>query len=183
MSKPPVVVDAYVEEVNIVVGTSDWYAWLETIPSFHYECSTGKFTARKYSNYWNAYRRIWGKFRQEYLGKTSDLSVERMQQVATKLALPVMQYEGKRRSKPPVIESVSITDNNSPSPALADALNKISKLEAELKRSQERIAELEEIAVAAQEVVKSMATTNMTSGKTLPKLRDILREKLREHDG
>lgn len=74
--------------------------------------------------------------------------------------------------------SGALVNSNSPSPALAEALNKISDLEQALKRSQARVAELEEIVEAAKETVKNMvpAKSNMVKGLALTNLRDLLRE-------
>jgi hypothetical protein len=76
----------------IEVGYPDWFMWLERSTSFHFESSyIGKkpFTARKHKrdsgDFWYAYRKVGGKLRNAYLGKSDRLSVERMLEIAERL--------------------------------------------------------------------------------------------------
>lgn len=83
MKNPIAIVSRHgIEDLSIQIGTEEWFSWLESQSSFRYECVEGSFTARRYNNYWNAYRKRFGKLRQEYLGKSSDLTLERLVQVA-----------------------------------------------------------------------------------------------------
>ena len=71
---------------TIVVGTAEWYAWLEHHCSFSFTTDCTAFTARKEKRpggmYWYAYRRKQGKLRSVYLGKSEELTVERLSSVA-----------------------------------------------------------------------------------------------------
>ena len=75
----------------IRVGSHNWYAWLanEQNRSFSFRNDTGTFTARRErlrnGRYWYAYRRSKGKLRKVYLGKTEELSLERLNAVAAAL--------------------------------------------------------------------------------------------------
>lgn len=67
----------------IEVGTSEWYMWLNTITTFAFSNQQGAFTARKERRqrggwYWKAYRKQAGKLYRCYLGKTEELSQERL---------------------------------------------------------------------------------------------------------
>lgn len=73
------------------VGTPQWFSWLDTISSFAYEDDCGTFTARKEPSktskgYWKAYRKRHNKLYQFYLGKSEDLTAERLQEAAETLA-------------------------------------------------------------------------------------------------
>ncbi|NOK62080.1 MAG: hypothetical protein GFH27_549321n67 [Chloroflexi bacterium AL-W] len=67
----------------VIVGTSEWYAWLDTISTFAFSSEQGSFTARKERRqrggwYWKAYRKRAGKLYRCYLGKTEELSQDRL---------------------------------------------------------------------------------------------------------
>jgi predicted ATPase/ATP/maltotriose-dependent transcriptional regulator MalT len=66
----------------IPIGTAEWYSWLEQHRSFCFEAGRVTFTARKEQRsggrYWYAYRRSQGKLRTSYLGKSEELTIERL---------------------------------------------------------------------------------------------------------
>jgi LuxR family maltose regulon positive regulatory protein len=71
----------------ITVGTPPWYAWLEGVTTFAFVGPSGRFTARKErrgpaDGYWRAYRKRAGVVHSAYLGKTADLTLARLQEVA-----------------------------------------------------------------------------------------------------
>ena len=77
----------------IVVGTPAWYAWLEQATTVTFGGVSGTFTARKEHRrqtgwYWNAYRKRTGVVRSAYLGKSADLTLDRLNAIATDLAQP-----------------------------------------------------------------------------------------------
>src|SRR5919202_1179290 len=77
---------------TIVVGGDGWWRWLadEHTTTFRFSDSAGSFTARcelvKGSRYWYAYRKHAGRLRKAYLGKTSELTHDRLSNVAALLA-------------------------------------------------------------------------------------------------
>lgn len=80
-------------DCQLVVGTPDWYAWLDTATSFAFRSTQGSFTARKEragnkrgNSYWKAYVRRDGRLLHAYLGKTETLTVEHLRTVALELA-------------------------------------------------------------------------------------------------
>ena len=79
--------------VQIVVDSSDWYAWLQTASTFTFRGEEGLFTAhkeraghRRGRAYWRAYRTWHGKLHRAYLGQSEELTLERLQSVAVVLA-------------------------------------------------------------------------------------------------
>jgi predicted ATPase/DNA-binding CsgD family transcriptional regulator len=76
---------------SIKVGSDAWYTWLanEQTKSFSFRNDLGTFTARRerlrHSWYWYAYRRSKGKLHKVYLGKTEELTLERLKAVASAL--------------------------------------------------------------------------------------------------
>lgn len=114
--KNPISIVGYdsLRDTSILVGSEQWFTWLESVNSFRYEYADGSFTARRYNNYWNAYRKRFGKLRQEYLGKTQDLTLERLGEVCKVLGLPdedywLMKSEQKKSKASGYRENTSIT--------------------------------------------------------------------------
>jgi predicted ATPase/DNA-binding CsgD family transcriptional regulator len=78
---------------QLVVGTPDWYAWLSTARSFAFRSAFGTFTAHKEqaSNkrggwYWRAYHKREGTLHRVYLGKSEELTLDRLSAAAVTLA-------------------------------------------------------------------------------------------------
>src|SRR5215217_4768349 len=79
---------------EIAVDSPGWAAWLRdpATRSFSFRGSSGAFTARKEGRsggeeYWSAYRKLGGKLRKVYLGKAERLTLARLEDAATVLAL------------------------------------------------------------------------------------------------
>jgi len=79
--------------VQIVVDSSDWYAWLQTASTFTSRSEGALFTThkeragnRRGRAYWRAYRTWQGKLHRAYLGQSEELTLERLQAVAGALA-------------------------------------------------------------------------------------------------
>ena len=75
---------------QIRVGSQRWYNWLEENRGFVFEGNSGHLTARREMRrgmlYWYGYRRRGGKLSKMYLGKSEDLTHERLEQVSASLA-------------------------------------------------------------------------------------------------
>jgi LuxR family maltose regulon positive regulatory protein len=79
---------------SIAVGSPAWYAWLEAASTFAFRSAEGSFTARKERRgatgwYWKAYRKHDGTLHRAYLGKSTDLTLDRLSTIATTLAAAV----------------------------------------------------------------------------------------------
>jgi LuxR family maltose regulon positive regulatory protein len=74
---------------QIPVGSQPWYEWLSTAKKFSFKSPGGNFVAqcekRRNKDYWYAYRRA-GKLLKFYLGKTEELTAERLEQASISLA-------------------------------------------------------------------------------------------------
>lgn len=84
---------------TICIGTAAWYSWLEQHSSFTFETPHAAFTARKEQRpggwYWYAYRRSQGKLHSRYLGKSADLTLERLNETAAVFEREGEAVEGK----------------------------------------------------------------------------------------
>src|SRR5689334_13051508 len=83
---------------TISIGTAAWYSWLEQHHAFTFETSRTAFTARKEQRpggwYWYAYRRRQGKLHSAYLGKSAELTLERLNAIAEALERTGEALEG-----------------------------------------------------------------------------------------
>src|SRR5262245_10917625 len=76
---------------SLMVGSPAWYAWLEDATTFAFVSGQGGFTAHKERSgqtgwYWKAYRRHKGRLHRAYLGKSADLTLDRLNAIAIELA-------------------------------------------------------------------------------------------------
>jgi LuxR family maltose regulon positive regulatory protein len=94
----------------IPVGTPAWFAWLERATAFAFTSPAGRFTARKEARarggwYWKAYHTVHGTLHRAYLGKTADLTLDRLNQAAATLAdaavIPKPAPHGPPSTPPP----------------------------------------------------------------------------------
>lgn len=76
---------------RIPVGSAAWYTWLEGASSFAFHGAAGAFTAHKerragQRTYWKAYRKRRGRMVRGYLGRSEELTLERLVEVAASFA-------------------------------------------------------------------------------------------------
>jgi LuxR family maltose regulon positive regulatory protein len=87
----PVVKDNFLfaGEERILVGSQSWYEWLYTTRKFSFKSQSGHFVAqcekRRDKDYWYAYRRA-GKLIKVYLGKTEELTLDRLEQASISIS-------------------------------------------------------------------------------------------------
>ncbi len=94
MSRLPAVRDGLLHttphEAPVRVGTPRWLSWLRHARSFTFAGTAGTFTARHEERsgrgYWYAYRQRDGALRKVYLGRSTDLTLQRLEQAAQALA-------------------------------------------------------------------------------------------------
>lgn len=72
--------------IPIPVGSPAWFEWLSMAKNFSFKSQNGSFLAqcetRRNKGYWYAYRRRAGKLIKTYLGKTQELTPERLEQAS-----------------------------------------------------------------------------------------------------
>ncbi|HWQ47018.1 MAG TPA: hypothetical protein VN376_09130, partial [Longilinea sp.] len=75
---------------TISVGSESWFTWLTDHDGFVYEGKSGHLTARselrRGIRYWYGHRRREGKLAKTYLGKSDELTLERLEQASAILA-------------------------------------------------------------------------------------------------
>jgi len=75
---------------DVLVGSPEWFAWLEQGKTFSFFGLLGSFTARRDRVqrggwYWKAYRNRGGKLQRAYLGKGESLTLERLNRASAEL--------------------------------------------------------------------------------------------------
>jgi DNA repair exonuclease SbcCD ATPase subunit len=89
----PLVVQGLIEEDGKVfeLDSPKASAWLEEIGSFRFEPSSGHKACtvrREPSGYWYGCRKVAGKVRKKYIGKTSEVSTAKLEEIAEALEIP-----------------------------------------------------------------------------------------------
>ena len=70
------------QDERLPVGTPAWYAWLNTARTFSFRGASGTFTARQEQ----ASNKRGGRYWRAYLGKSADLTLNRLNAAAATLA-------------------------------------------------------------------------------------------------
>ncbi len=79
------------EPQSPVPDSAAWFDWLDGIPSFSFRsrsgahCTVRKETLQRGGAYWYGYRSVHGRTVKRYLGRTADLSIARLEQIADRL--------------------------------------------------------------------------------------------------
>jgi hypothetical protein len=76
--------------LGIIPGSSAWFDWLEQVSTFAFLGKSGHYTARKETKqrgdrYWYAYLITGEQLTKKYLGKSGDLSLERLEHIVGEL--------------------------------------------------------------------------------------------------
>src|SRR5690349_21371960 len=73
---------------DIISSSRGWLEWLNTIPSFAFQsrwgehCTIRKERLQRGDVYWYAYRSLHGRTKKRYLGRTADLTLERLEEIS-----------------------------------------------------------------------------------------------------
>ncbi|HEY3343377.1 MAG TPA: LuxR C-terminal-related transcriptional regulator [Anaerolineaceae bacterium] len=103
-----------IEPSTIPVGSDEWFAWLSQHTRFSFQGKNGHFVAqcetRRRKTFWYAYRRRNGRLYKQYLGKSAELTTERLEQAADALAGKTLldQYENQPAGDPLFSEKARI---------------------------------------------------------------------------
>src|SRR5215469_9481231 len=82
---------AHHELLDVVPESRAWFAWLDTSSSFAFQGKAGSYTMRKEANrpgegYWYAYMRSGEKLLKKYIGRTTEVTLSRLEDVAGALS-------------------------------------------------------------------------------------------------
>jgi hypothetical protein len=114
-----------------------WLRWLETAQSFRYVPNNNEppYTARQekgskgQASYWYGYRKVCGVLRKCYIGRSLDLSITKLDEIASQLSNPAPQNKVTQRK--------SVTKPESVEKLTAEVVS----LQSELQRKSELLAQ------------------------------------------
>lgn len=175
----------------IQIGSSFWFSWLmePDVKSFHYESDTGKFTARREerasstNDYWYAYRKIKGKLRKVYLGVGTELTSDRLEQVAIEIGQSPQDYYYSRKGYTTSKEQNCVTESHSSGLELKSKSYPTSNLEScvtvksELETLQAEVEQLRSQLLRANENCENLRRDRDRVEGALGELADKLRQK------
>ncbi|QBD76830.1 hypothetical protein EPA93_12775 [Ktedonosporobacter rubrisoli] len=133
---PRVEQDILVEPTNrpVSVGSPQWYAWLdnEENRSFFFSNEAGSFTARKERRkrggwYWIAYRSRRGRLVKTYMGRSEDLTLERLRETTVRLA--EQQISERHKALSTQLAQPDVTSRFTPPPLAARPFKLIERPE------------------------------------------------------
>jgi hypothetical protein len=101
------------DSLNLVPDSHAWSVWVSQVSSFAFHGKDGSYTASKErksrgEGYWYAYARVGGKLTKRYLGRGTDLTMARLEQVMQEFWLdPQAALRQKKRRAPSVSPMIS----------------------------------------------------------------------------
>jgi len=126
----------------IEIDSYRWFDWLAENQSFRYESDKhAPYTARKEkSDYWYGYRKVSGKLHKRYIGKSVEVTQEKLEAIGEALNV------APEPKTPRVTQSVTdrVTDTVTQIVAVTDTVtqDKIKALEERLQELEERLGKL-----------------------------------------
>jgi len=155
-------------------------AWLESIGSFRFEPSGDNkpYTVRKESGiYWYGCRKVAGKVRKKYIGKSSSLNVAKLEEIAEALEVPPVAQANKVAEK--VTEEVA---------EVAEVAEKVAKVAEVAEVAEDRLTVLELQVTNLQKAVEALQKAllgKLESGDflELPKVDNEVAEQLQNELG
>ncbi|HEX6551571.1 MAG TPA: LuxR C-terminal-related transcriptional regulator [Ktedonobacteraceae bacterium] len=99
--------------LNILPESPAWFAWLDQVTSFAFVGKSGHYTARKEARqrgdrYWSAYLATGEHLTKKYLGKTANLTLARLEQVAGVLEAEQIASRLAGQKTPPLLPPASV---------------------------------------------------------------------------
>lgn len=99
------------EALKILPDSPEWFAWLDQVSSFAFFGKSGHYTARKETKqrgdrYWSAYLARGEELIKKYLGKTTTLTLARLEQIAG-----IVCSQGESQFSPPETPAESRADH------------------------------------------------------------------------
>jgi chromosome segregation ATPase len=142
-------------------------AWLESIGSFRFEPSgdSKPYTVRKESGiYWYGCRKIAGKVRKKYIGKSSEVTAAKLEEIAEALEIPPVPRANKVAEVAEVAQAVA---------------QEVAQGVAEVAEVAQEVAEVAEVAQAvAQDRLAALELQVANLQKTVEALQEALLGKL-----
>lgn len=187
--------DGYLELHNgniLEVGSDKWFEWLSRNTSFRFVsgfAGEDSFTARKHERdsgeFWYAYRKVAGKLKNSYLGKSESLSVDKLLAAALKLsgvlgAATSKKQLGNGYANECITEQLG-TDQENNFTASGDVQNLQEQLTALQFENEQMRSQLEKLKSSEQDLTNQLCNCHADALKAADILKAAL--KLRSNAG
>jgi chromosome segregation ATPase len=131
-------------------------AWLESVNSFRYEPTeankpyTVRQEAKKGGNYWYGYRKVAGKLHKRYIGKSSELSTPKLEEIAKALNTP---QQSRVTQVTDTVTQVTEANNQRVTDTVTDrdTAERVTALELQFQALQESLEELRNVLLGKSE--------------------------------
>jgi hypothetical protein len=136
---------------NVVeVGCPSWFNWLDNsdFRSFRFEDGISPYTCRKekvkgHDGYWYGYQRVNGKVTKRYIGRSVDLSHDKLKEISTRFeALP--KKVGKNLGNIEVGKKLPNQIGNSSSDSLGELEAELAQLRADNEQLKQELADCQQ---------------------------------------
>jgi len=132
------------------------FAWLESIGSFRYEPTgankpyTVRQETKKGGDYWYGYRKVAGKLHKKYIGKSSELSTAKLEEIAEALNTP---QQPRVTQVTDTVTQVTDANNQQVTDAVTDrdTAERVTALELQFQALQESLEELRSVLLGKSE--------------------------------
>jgi LuxR family maltose regulon positive regulatory protein len=110
----------------IPVNSAAWYYWLERASSFAFHGADSSFTAHKEKRgskraYWKAYRKRGGRLERIYLGRSEEITLDRLTTVAAMFAVMAADTGASSQPSPAIVDPAMISPVTAARPVASGA--------------------------------------------------------------
>ena len=151
------------------LDSSKGFAWVESVGSFRYEPTgankpyTVRQETKKGGDYWYGYRKVAGKLHKKYIGKSSELSTAKLEEVAEALNTP---QQSRVTQVTDAVTQVTELNNQRVTDAVTDAVTD--------RHTAERVTALELQMQALQESLEALRSEVSGKSKALSNSKELL---------
>lgn len=132
----------------IACDSPEWFEWVESVEcrSFRFSDGCAPYTCRKETvkgvDYWYGYRKVDGKLRKRYMGKSADLTAQRLTRVGELLEVPnppkLPKIIGNSTER---IQELHVAELGNLEAANTELHNKVTQLKTQLAQLRAQLAE------------------------------------------
>jgi type II secretory pathway component HofQ len=125
------------QEVHAILDSPEWFTWLGSLTSFHFEGKEGHFTGRLEKKergskgYWYAYRKAGKQQYRRYLGTTDKLTLAHLEDTAAQIEKRVLSTPQLEKGKRKPIQETK-----------ADLRKHIAEQDKEIEKLKSQVEEL-----------------------------------------
>lgn len=163
------------------LDSSKGSVWLESVSSFRYVPTevnkpyTVRQEAKKGGDYWYGYRKVAGKLHKKYIGKSSELSTVKLEEIAEALNTP---QQSRVTQVTDIVTQVTEVNSQRVTDAVTDkdTAERVTALELQFQALQESLEELRSMLLGKYEGLSNSSESLNPSGVTDTELSNLTSE-------